>query len=111
MANSGIAQSKTTTKSDTKTSESYNYASTFDKEKTEEVLNYLNEQIGENYKSSKGKSVWSKISDLETKNDKISIILEIGKIEINYQNKNGILNKLIVKKISSVSNFIKSKIN
>jgi hypothetical protein len=41
VSNFGFSQSKTTTQSNTKSSESYNYTSTFDKSKTIEILNYL----------------------------------------------------------------------
>jgi hypothetical protein len=111
MANSDIAQSKATSKTSTKTSESYNYIATFDEEKTEELLHYLKTVIGDNYTTSKEEFVWSKISNLETKNDKASIKLQKGKIEINYQNKNGLFNELIIKKLNIISDFIKSTIN
>jgi hypothetical protein len=104
ITNFGIAQTKTTTTS----SESSNYTTTFDMKHKEEILNYLKKEVGENYKTSKDKLVWSKISNLETKNDKTYIKLEDEKIEINYQNKNNLLNPLIVKKLKKVSDFIES---
>ena len=49
VSNFGLAQSKTTTQSNTKSSESYNYTSTFDKSKTIEIFNYLKTEIGMNW--------------------------------------------------------------
>lgn len=108
MTNFGIAQTKTTTNSSTQSSESYSYSSTFDAKEKEAILSYLKKEIGENYNTSKQKLVWSKISNLETKNDKIYIKLETRKIEINYQSKNNLLNPLILKKLKKVSDFIES---
>jgi hypothetical protein len=111
VSNFGFSQSKTTTQSNTKSSESYNYTSTFDKSKTIEILNYLKTEIGMNYTNSNGKFVWQKISDLETKNDITYVKLEKGKIEINYQNNNNLLNQTIIDKLKQLSNTIKDKIN
>ncbi|EMY3554044.1 hypothetical protein [Flavobacterium psychrophilum] len=111
VSNFGLAQSKTTTQSNTKSSESYNYTSTFDKSKTIEIFNYLKTEIGMNYTNSKGKFVWQKISDLETKNDITYIKLEKDKIEINYQNNNNLLNQTIIDKLKKISNTIKDMIN
>ena len=108
MTNFGIAQTKTTTNSSTQSSESYSNSSTFDAKEKEAILSYLKKEIGENYNTSKQKLVWSKISNLETKNDKIYIKLETRKIEINYQSKNNLLNPLILKKLKKVSDFIES---
>lgn len=108
MTNFGIAQTKTTTNSSTQSSESYSYSSTFDAKEKEAILSYLKKEIGENYNTSKQKLVWSKISNLETKNDKIYIKLETRKIEINYQSKNNLLDPLILKKLKKVSDFIES---
>jgi len=104
ITNLATAQTKTTTTS----SESYNYSTTFDMKYKEEILNYLKKEIGENYNTSKQKFVWSKISNLETKNDNIYIKLEDEKIEINYVNKNNLLNSLILKRLKKISDFIES---
>lgn len=104
ITNLATAQTESTTTS----SESYNYSTTFDKKHKEEILNYLKKEVGENYNTSKDKLIWSKISNLETKNDKTYIKLEDEKIEINYQNKNNLLNPLIVKKLKKVSDYIES---
>jgi hypothetical protein len=45
---SGFAQSKTTTESSAKSSETYTFNSTFESDKTDAVLNYLKNEIGEN---------------------------------------------------------------
>lgn len=111
VSNFGLAQSKTITQSNTKSSESYNYTSTFDKSKTIEILNYLKSEIGMNFTNSNGKFVWKKISDLETKNDTTFVKLESGKIEINYQNNNNLLNQTIIEKLKKISDSIKVRIN
>lgn len=108
ISNLGIAQTKTNTTSSTKSSESYNYSSTFNSEKKQTILNYLKKEIGENYSTSKQKLVWSKVSDQESKDDKAEVKLEDSKIEVKYQNKNNLLNPSIVKKLKKISDFIES---
>lgn len=109
LSNLGTAQTKTT--SSTKSSESYSYSTSFDAKQKESILNYLKKELGKEYKTTNQKLVWSKISDLETKNDKTFVKLEDNEIELNYQSKNDLLNPLILKKLKKISDFIESTNN
>lgn len=103
------AQTKHITESYPKTSESYKYASTFDEEKTNLVLNYLEKEIGASM--SKSKYIWNRIGNIENADNEIYIELRKGVIEIKYEDKHHALNKNVIERLKKISNNINQIIN
>ena len=90
-------------KSITKSSQTFNYTIDFDEDKNENILNYLEKNIGIIQQQNKEIKKWNNIYKSQTIDDNINIILKKEHFEINYKNKKDILKTDILKKLKKIS--------